>query len=168
MSYSKNCISEFLEANSWHKSFHLCLSLWIWEVWEKWEKSQNFEYLKNEKSFLDKIKSIFHSFWRSIIWWKKKKQKQALNCFFIKLIGILLNCLLKFTMHYLNDFNYLNLCQDTCKTVRSCSTHHNLLHLKIVLAYQNALSAFKKQILSAYFSNFHIVIKILNKFSLIT
>ena len=33
---------------------------------------QTFEYLKNEKSFLDEIKSIFRSFWRAIIWWKNK------------------------------------------------------------------------------------------------
>ena len=33
---------------------------------------QKFEYLKNEKSFLDEIKKIFHSFWRAIIWWKIK------------------------------------------------------------------------------------------------
>ena len=29
---------------------------------KKGKKSQNFEYLENEKSFLDKIKKIFHSF----------------------------------------------------------------------------------------------------------
>ena len=29
-------------------------------------------YLENEKSFFDEIKSIFHSFWRVIIWWKNK------------------------------------------------------------------------------------------------
>ena len=34
---------------------------------------QKCEYLENEKSFLDEIKSIFHSFWRTIIWWKKIK-----------------------------------------------------------------------------------------------
>ena len=28
---------------------------------------QKFEYLENEKSFLDEIKNIFHSFWRAII-----------------------------------------------------------------------------------------------------
>ena len=34
---------------------------------------QKIEYLKNEKSFLDEIKSIFCSLWRAIIiWWKKK------------------------------------------------------------------------------------------------
>ena len=32
------------------------------------EKLQKSEYLENEKSFLDGIKNIFHSFWRPIIW----------------------------------------------------------------------------------------------------
>ena len=31
------------------------------------EKLQKFEYLENEKSFLDEIKNIFYSFWRAII-----------------------------------------------------------------------------------------------------
>ena len=35
-------------------------------------KIQKFAYLENEKSFLDEIKNIFHSFWRAIIWWKIK------------------------------------------------------------------------------------------------
>ena len=37
-------------------------------------KIQKFEYLKNEKSFLDEIKNIFYRFWRAIIWiwWKIK------------------------------------------------------------------------------------------------
>ena len=30
---------------------------------------QKFEYLDNEKSFLDEIKNIFHKFWRAVIWW---------------------------------------------------------------------------------------------------
>ena len=33
---------------------------------------QKFEYLENEKSFLDEIKNIFPSFWKAIIWWKIK------------------------------------------------------------------------------------------------
>ena len=33
---------------------------------------QMLEYLKNEKSFLDKIKSIVYGFWRAIIWMKIK------------------------------------------------------------------------------------------------
>ena len=36
------------------------------------KKRQKSEYLENEKSFSDKIKSIFHRFWRAIIWWKIK------------------------------------------------------------------------------------------------
>ena len=37
------------------------------------KKSQKIEYLENEKSFLDEIKNIFHSFLRAIIWCKNKK-----------------------------------------------------------------------------------------------
>ena len=36
------------------------------------KKLQKFEYLENEKSFSDEIKTISHSFWRPIIWWKNK------------------------------------------------------------------------------------------------
>ena len=32
---------------------------------------QKFKYLKNKNSFLDEIESIFHSFWRAILCWKK-------------------------------------------------------------------------------------------------
>ena len=34
-------------------------------------KIRKFEYLENEKNFLDEIKNIFHSFGRAIIWLKK-------------------------------------------------------------------------------------------------
>ena len=39
---------------------------------EKWGKTeiQKFEYLENNKSFLDEIKNIFHSFRRAMIWRK--------------------------------------------------------------------------------------------------
>ena len=36
------------------------------------EKIQKIEYIQNEKSFLDEIENIFHSFWRAIIWWNSK------------------------------------------------------------------------------------------------
>ena len=36
------------------------------------KKLQKFEYLENEKSFFDKIKNNFHSFLKSIIWWKNR------------------------------------------------------------------------------------------------
>ena len=43
------------------------------EKMERKRKKYRFEYLENEKSFLDEIKNIFHSFWRAIIWCKNKK-----------------------------------------------------------------------------------------------
>ena len=36
------------------------------------KKIKKIEYLENEKSFLDEIKNIFHTFCRAIIWWKNK------------------------------------------------------------------------------------------------
>ena len=36
-------------------------------------KKQKIECLKNEKSFVDEIKSTFQSLWRAIVWWKNKK-----------------------------------------------------------------------------------------------
>ena len=73
LSYSKNYICKFMQANSWHhKFFHFHLSFWIWKVWKGREKLQKFEYLEKEKGFLDEIKNIFHIFWRSIVWWKNK------------------------------------------------------------------------------------------------
>ena len=36
------------------------------------KKLQKFEHLEKENSFLDEIKNIFLSFWRPIIWWKKR------------------------------------------------------------------------------------------------
>ena len=43
-------------SNSWHdKSFYFNLSFWILKVWKGREKIQKIEYLKNKKSFSDKI-----------------------------------------------------------------------------------------------------------------
>ena len=64
------------------------MSFFTWKVQKGREKLQKFEYLKNKKSFLDKVKNIFHSFRRAIILWKNKnliknsrhkKQKIAQN-----------------------------------------------------------------------------------------
>ena len=49
------------------------MTLQIWKVWKGRGKIQKFKYLENEKSFLDEVKNIFHSFWSAIIWWKNKK-----------------------------------------------------------------------------------------------
>ena len=40
---------------------------------------QKFEYLENEKCFLDEIKNIFHNFWRAIIWWEIKFDKKIVD-----------------------------------------------------------------------------------------
>ena len=47
-----------LESNGWQRNK------------ERKTEIQKFEYFENEKSFLDDIKNIFHSFWRTSIWWK--------------------------------------------------------------------------------------------------
>ena len=74
LSYFKNCICKFMQANWWHhKLFHFHLSFCIWKVWKRREKIQKFEYLKNVKSFFDEIKNTFHSFGRAIIWWKNNR-----------------------------------------------------------------------------------------------
>ena len=36
---------------------------------ERKMETQKIKYLENEKSFLDEIKNICHSFQRAIIWW---------------------------------------------------------------------------------------------------
>ena len=42
------------------------------------KKLHKFEYLENEKSFLDEIKNILHSFQRAIIWLMMKNSVQKL------------------------------------------------------------------------------------------
>ena len=56
LSYSKNYICKFMQANLWHKLFHFHLSFCIWNLW-KGKILQKCEYLKNEKSFSDEIKN---------------------------------------------------------------------------------------------------------------
>ena len=51
---------------------------------------QKFEYLENEESFLDEIKSIFDNYLRAIIWGKMKfktqVKTQVLSSFSIKVL----------------------------------------------------------------------------------
>ena len=65
------------------------------------KKLQKFEYLKNEKSFLDELKNIFHNFWTAIIWCKNKNliknsghQLKALWCSLYLFFPVVL-CILK-------------------------------------------------------------------------
>ena len=67
--YSKNYICKFMQAKLWHKLFHFNLPFWIWKVWKGRRKVTK---MWISRSFLDEIENIFHSFWRSIIWWKNK------------------------------------------------------------------------------------------------
>ena len=40
LSYSKNYICKFMQANSWHhKLFHFYLPFWVWKVWKGREKN---------------------------------------------------------------------------------------------------------------------------------
>ena len=66
-------LSSYLD-NWWH---HDLFSIILYSNGQQVEKEgrteiQKIEYLKNKKSFLDEMKSIFHSFWSAIIWWKNK------------------------------------------------------------------------------------------------
>ena len=77
LSYSKNYICKFMQANSWHrKLFHFHFAFWNWKCRKEEKKLQKFEYLKNEKNFLDELKIFFIffeglSFGKKIrIWWK--------------------------------------------------------------------------------------------------
>ena len=39
LSYSKNYICYFMQANSWRKLLYFCLSFWVWKVWKRREKN---------------------------------------------------------------------------------------------------------------------------------
>ena len=64
-------------------------------------KTQKLKYLKNEKSFLDEIKNIFHSFWRAIIWWKIKIWQKIADTSF-KELKMIWNILLIFAYYSQN------------------------------------------------------------------
>ena len=72
--YQAKCVSKFLfrqlmTSQTLRFIFDQPLKQWVKER-EKERKTeiQKFEYLENEKSFLDEIKNIFHSFGRAIFW----------------------------------------------------------------------------------------------------
>ena len=49
---------------------------------------QKYEYLENEKSFLNEIKTFFHSCWRAIISWKNKHLIKRASASFNYIMGI--------------------------------------------------------------------------------
>ena len=75
--YQTKCVIEFLFRQlitSWTLRFIFDHPPKQGRQVEKEERTeiQKFEYVENEKSFLDEIKSIFHGFLRAIIWWNNK------------------------------------------------------------------------------------------------
>ena len=62
LSYSKNYINKFMQANSWHKLIHFHLSFLSKKYGKEGKKIQKSEYLENETNFFDEIKIIFYSF----------------------------------------------------------------------------------------------------------
>ena len=63
LSYSKNYICKFVQDNSWHHKYSTSNCPFVSEESRKdGKKLQKFEYLENEKRFLDEIKNAFHGF----------------------------------------------------------------------------------------------------------
>ena len=64
MTYSKNYICKFMQANSWdHKLFHFNLSFWIWKVWKGREITKI--WISPERKELFRWNKKHHSFWRA-------------------------------------------------------------------------------------------------------
>ena len=52
-----------MQASTWHhKLFHSICPFVFGKCGKEQRKLQKFEYLENEKSFLDEVKNAFHSF----------------------------------------------------------------------------------------------------------
>ena len=63
LSYSKNYICKFMQANSWHhKLFHFYLSIWIWKVWKGREKTTKIWTSWEQKELFRQNKKHFSQF----------------------------------------------------------------------------------------------------------
>ena len=85
--YQTKCVIELLFRQlmtSWTLRLILDHPPKQWPTGRKREKDRNtkIEFLENEKSSLDEIKSTFHSFWRAIIWWKNKNLMKIVDTSF--------------------------------------------------------------------------------------
>ena len=85
--YQTTCVIEFLFRELMTSSTLRFISDHPLKQWRRRIEIWKFEYLENEKSFLDQIKSIFHSFWRTIIWWKNKDLIKLAGTSFNNCIG---------------------------------------------------------------------------------
>ena len=53
----------------WNMLRKIPFLLWPFESGKrKGKKQQNIKYLKNERSFFEEIKTIFHNFWNAFFW----------------------------------------------------------------------------------------------------
>ena len=70
-------VSSYLDHCRPHKLQHLSSIILLANGWQAKKEgkteTQKFEYLDNQKSYLDEIKSIFRKYLRAVIWGKKKK-----------------------------------------------------------------------------------------------
>ena len=77
LSYSKNSSANLYKPSYYIRNYSTSICPSVSGNWgKKGSKLHKFEYLENEKSFLDEIKNTFHSFGRAIIWWKNKNLKK--------------------------------------------------------------------------------------------
>ena len=72
LSCSKIYSCKFMQANSWHKLFHFHLFFWIWKVWKGRGKITKIWIPRERKELFRWNGNVFHSFWRTIVWWKYK------------------------------------------------------------------------------------------------
>ena len=69
LSYSENRIL----CKPWWIICHFYLSFWICKLWKWKKKITKIKISWEKKNLLDKMKSIFHRFWRAVTWWKNKR-----------------------------------------------------------------------------------------------
>ena len=133
-----------MPANWWHhKLFHFHSPFWMWEVWKGRKKIYKFEYLEDEKSFLDEEKKTFFiafkglSFGEKIKIWQKivgtsfKGSCTLLHCFYIrKKLEEVLNLLFySFYLHKLTLMKSRYELTDICKLYTDLQLITNVITL---------------------------------------
>ena len=64
-----------MQDNSWQINYYIFI--YHFESRKSGYEGEKKRCLENQKSFSDEIKSIFHTFWKVTIWWKKIKIEDA-------------------------------------------------------------------------------------------
>ena len=74
LSYSKNYICKFMQANSWHhKLFHFHLSFWVWKVLKGRENISKILISREPKELLNRNKKTFFIVFGGLSFGKKIK-----------------------------------------------------------------------------------------------